>query len=312
MTGNALRVMTWNIRTSLADAGRKSDRSGNKVAGRGGSTDWDDRKTAVTEMVLSHDPDLVGFQEPTERQWKDLKAALGEGWDEVVHSRADTFAAEPHLQGFFLRRGRFTAREKGCFWLSDSPDIPGSITFPSDWGARTVSWGRIHDGSAGRDLVFAVTHFDTNGGFWLPAAKVLAEELRFIAGPLPQVAVGDYNCAAGSEAWRFLTGKAGFRDAWTVAGLKDEGVTTFNAFTEADRLPLDRPGPLREWMDAMAHGTPQFAHYPGHVMEHRNYRIDWILLRNGFTPRSVTLDTAVPGGVIPSDHFPVVAELEWD
>jgi endonuclease/exonuclease/phosphatase family metal-dependent hydrolase len=47
-------------------------------------------------------------------------------------------------------------------------------------------------------------------------------------------------------------------------------------------------------------------------MEHRNYRIDWILLRNGFTPRSVTLDTAVSGGVIPSDHFPVVAELEWD
>jgi endonuclease/exonuclease/phosphatase family metal-dependent hydrolase len=139
----------------------------------------------------------------------------------------------------------------------------------------------------------------------------MAEELRFIAGPLPQVAVGDYNCSAGSDAWKHLVQKAGFRDAWTAAGLGDEGVTTFNAFTRADRLPLDRPAVLKEWIEAMVHSTPQFAHYPAHVMEHRNYRIDWIMLRNGFEPRKVAMDASFPGGVIPSDHFPIVAELEW-
>ncbi|MEC5114574.1 endonuclease, partial [Xanthomonas oryzae pv. oryzicola] len=39
-------------------------------------------------------------------------------------------------------------------------------------------------------------------------------------------------------------------------------------------------------------------------------RIDWILFR-GLTPtRFSTLD-ARPGGILPSDHYPVLAEFEW-
>jgi endonuclease/exonuclease/phosphatase family metal-dependent hydrolase len=43
-----------------------------------------------------------------------------------------------------------------------------------------------------------------------------------------------------------------------------------------------------------------------------NYRIDWILFRGPFTCQFATLDTRRgPDELMPSDHYPVIATLEW-
>jgi endonuclease/exonuclease/phosphatase family metal-dependent hydrolase len=56
---------------------------------------------------------------------------------------------------------------------------------------------------------------------------------------------------------------------------------------------------------------PQFAHYPGHVMEHQNYRIDWILTRGAPRATEARVDTRDFDGRTPSDHYPVIAALDW-
>jgi len=289
-------VMTFNIRTSLANDGRHN---------------WTFRKDLVAGTILHHGPDLLGLQEPTVRQWKDLEEALIAGWAGVARSRQDAYASEPHLQGGFIKAARFDRIADGCFWLSDTPHVPGSITFPLDWGARTCAWMRLRDRAAGRELVFAVTHFDTNEASWLPSAQVMGRELVQAAAGAPVVVVGDFNCAAGSPAWRHLTGEAGFRDAWTEAGLADEGVLTYNAYRAERRIPLGDPATTKRWLDAMHGSVPQFAHYTGHILAHGNYRIDWILMHGALKSKGVEVDYRTEGDLLPSDHYPVIATVEW-
>jgi endonuclease/exonuclease/phosphatase family metal-dependent hydrolase len=289
-------VMTFNIRTSLANDGRH---------------DWTHRRDLVARTILDRRPDLIGIQEPTVLQWGHVAEALEPGWVGIPHSRQDEYGSEPHLQGGFVRRQRFDRIADGCFWLSDTPAVPGSKSFPLDWGARTVGWMRLKDRAAGREIVFAVTHFDTNEASWLPSAEVMGRELVRAAAGAPIVVVGDFNCAAGSPAWKHLTGEAGFRDAWTEAGLADAGVLTYNAFQPDRRIPLDDPGATRRWLDAMHGSIPQFAHYTGHILAHGNYRIDWIMIRESLKSTGCEVDYRTEDGLLPSDHYPVIATLEW-
>jgi endonuclease/exonuclease/phosphatase family metal-dependent hydrolase len=290
-----MKVMTFNIRTALAKDGPNA---------------WDKRRALVARTILDHDPDLVGLQEPTCGQWKDLARDLGANWAGLVHDRRDSAGAESHLQGGFVRSDRISVETEGAFWLSHTPEVAGSVTFPNHWGARTCVWAHVRERAGGRDLIFAVTHFDTHGESWLPSARVVARELDAVAGGLPVVLVGDFNCASGSEAHRFLVREAGYRDAWHEAGHADAGVNTFNAFTDTPRLP-DKPADLERRLRDLYRDVPQFAHYPAHVRLYGNQRIDWILIRGPLKAVRAEIDTRAPGGRLPSDHYPVVADLEW-
>lgn len=287
--------MTFNLRTAIA---------------ADGPNHWDLRKDLALRVIRTDDPDLLGVQEPTAGQWAELAAALGGGRTAIGHSRQDTHGREPHWQGLFYRTARFFRVADGIFWLSDTPRVPGSITWKQDWGARACVWARLTDRTTGRDLVFAVVHTDTAGEAWLPSVQVLSAELRGIAGDLPLVLAGDFNCAGGCEAHRWITGPGGFADAWYAAGRRDEGVTTFNAFFPIPALPLDDLPRLEKWMHDTCDAVPQFAHYPAHVLAHRNYRIDWILTRGGLKTHDARVDLRTFGGRTPSDHYPVIAELE--
>jgi endonuclease/exonuclease/phosphatase family metal-dependent hydrolase len=288
-------VMTFNIRTSRADDGRH---------------DWRHRKALAIRTVLDHDPDLLGLQEPAIEQWRDFEAALGPGWPAASHDRGDG-QDKVHLQGGFARAARFEKAAEGVFWLSTTPAVPGSVSIPLHWGARYCVWMRLRDRLSGRDLVFAVTHFDTHPDSWVPAARILGEQLDRVAAGIPVVVVGDFNCAAGSPAWKHLTGEAGFRDAWTEAGLTDDGVVTFNAFTPKARIDFDNRPEAAHWLEETNGNAPQFAHYPAHAIAHRNLRIDWILVRGGLRSAAAGTDTRNEAGLMPSDHYPVIATLEW-
>ena len=176
-------------------------------------------------------------------------------------------------------------------------------------GARACGWARLHDRRVDRDLLFSCTHFDTNAGAWLPSAKVLRAELDNVAGGTPIVLVGDFNCAARSEAHTYLL-DAGYRDAWTEAGHADEGIVTYNGFTPCTRLP-DDPGQPQDGLERGSVPIDVFGHYPPHAWTHRNYRIDWILLRGPLRCVSAAVDCRSDRGLLPSDHFPVIGTIEW-
>jgi endonuclease/exonuclease/phosphatase family metal-dependent hydrolase len=291
-----LKFLNFNIRTSLADDGPNN---------------WKLRKDLVIDTIRANDPDLFGIEEPTDEQWAFHNDRLAPEWAGIAHSRRDTVGKEPHLQGLFYRKSRIKPVADGVFWLSDTPDVPGSISFPADWGARTVVWVRGEDLEAKREFVFAVAHLDTHPDSWMPGSRVLAAELKKLAGERPVVVAGDFNCAAGCEAWKYLTGEGGYKDTWTEAGKTDEGVTTFNAFQPIPRLPLENMPMLEKWMHDTCDAVPAFRHYPQHVIDHRNYRIDWILHRGGLSVKDAAVDTRVFNGRTASDHYPVLATLKW-
>jgi endonuclease/exonuclease/phosphatase family metal-dependent hydrolase len=286
-----LRVTTFNIRYSEAADGRHA---------------WPHRRALALQTIRDHDPDLLGLQEPSATQFDEISAVLPD-WSAFG---VDTSIADaPHYDhcGFF-RNSRFEARGAGLFWLSDTPYAAKTVSWPNDWGPRGCGWVRLLDRAADRELMFACTHLDTNGGAWVPSARVLHEELDRVARGTPIILVGDFNCAAGSEAHEYLCGAAGYRDTWTEARNADVGVVTFHGFTPTTSLS-DRPAGSDDWLTG---GSEKFAHYPPHVRTHRNCRIDWILIRGPFACPAATIDSRIASdGQMASDHFPVTALIDW-
>ncbi len=291
----SITVMTFNIRYGDAEDGKHH---------------WKHRKDLTLGTVTAHDPDLLGLQEPTPEQWAFFRNGLP-GYTDFGVTRTEWKNADPPCMGGFFRTERFTKLADGRFWLSETPDVPGSIDWPNDWGTRAVGWAKLKDNEAGHEFIFAVTHFDTNGGAWLPSAKVLHAELEKVRGGLPLIVMGDFNCCAGSEAHAYLTQDAGFTDAWTQAGKDDEGVLTFNAFTTQARLTVDEPEQMKAWLDATTKPVEKFSHYIDHVTKHRNYRIDWILTKGALKSGAALVDYRNQDGLLPSDHYPVIAVLDW-
>jgi endonuclease/exonuclease/phosphatase family metal-dependent hydrolase len=273
-----LTAMTFNIRYDEESDARR----------------WATRRVPAIANIRAHDPDLLAVQEPTSAQWEDLTAALP-GWSRFGSPpAADLMDAD--LPGGFFRNDRFHRRATGSFQLTDEP-------------ARTCAWVRLRDRTAGRELVFASTHFDTDADAWVASAKALHAQLDAVANGAPLIVAGDFNCAAGSEAHAYLRRAAGYRDTWTEAGHADEGVLTFHGFTPLTGLP-DEPERLEEWLNATSPPDGEFAHYPPHVRANGNYRIDWILLRGPLVCSGAVIDSR-HGDAQPSDHYPVIAAVEW-
>jgi endonuclease/exonuclease/phosphatase family metal-dependent hydrolase len=273
LRATTLRAMTFNIRYDEPADGRHA---------------WPHRRELVIGTMRAQAPDLIGVQEASADQFAELAANL-DGYTAFGLHRDEWGGVESY--GGFVRTDRFDIVSDGLFWLSDTPEVAHSITWPNDWGARACGWIRLHDRASERELVFASTHVDTNAGSWLPSAQVLQRELARIANDDPVVLVGDFNCAAHGDAHRYLTAH-GFHDAWLEAGRRDEGRLTYHGFTGAVRLD-------------------QASDLPAEAILHHNYRIDWILVRGDLTCSEATIDLRRDGDLLPSDHYPVVATCEW-
>ena len=106
----SLAVMTYNIRTSSLD--KDTDNS------------WVARRDALAELVERENPDVIGFQEvmPDQSEWLQKRlpqyAFVGE------HRNANRKSGEASPVAF--RKSRFAAKSGGTFWLSETPDVPGS------------------------------------------------------------------------------------------------------------------------------------------------------------------------------------------
>jgi len=286
-----IRAMTFNIRFD----------------GRDDARSWSRRRAAVFDLIRTNAPDLIAIQEPDASQWADISATL-DGYAPFGVFDNETNDVEP--KGGFFRTERFECRQEGVFWLSGTPFVPHSVSWPTDWEPRACGWCRLRDRWTGRELVFAGTHFDTNEHAWLPSAKTLSRELDRIAHAAPIVIAGDFNCAAGSEAHRYLTARAGYRDTWHETGHSDQDTLTFHGFSGLQQLPADLDERKR-WLKSI-NGDAEFAHYSSHVATHQNFRIDWILLRGELRCLEARIDCWTKPGEPPSDHFPVIALLAWE
>ncbi|WP_293873676.1 MULTISPECIES: endonuclease/exonuclease/phosphatase family protein [unclassified Sphingomonas] len=252
-----LTVMTFNVR--LPNPGD-------------GANVWPNRRALFAQTVAAADPDLFGTQELFRSQGDDIVRALPRyRW--FGRDRRGGHGDE-HM-GIFYRPDRLTLLAQGDFWLSDTPDVPGSIS----WGhplPRMVTWGRFRTRD-GRRFVLLDTHFPYRAEdepAREKAARLIVARLPAIAGTDPVVLTGDFNTTPDTPTHATLT--ASLQDVWQAVAAPQGPALTFHDFT----------------------GTP-------------DRRIDWILTR-GFRPLTVETITSHDGARYPSDHFPVVAKLGFE
>ena len=110
-----VRVGTYNIRLA-----------GEHVRLRDGRNYWDNRKRDLVSLVRRMDLDVFGLQEVTLEQASYLRENLCDYSFVGEHRNSDRITGE--ASPVCYRKSRFRELDKGTFWLSETPDKPGSVS----------------------------------------------------------------------------------------------------------------------------------------------------------------------------------------
>lgn len=250
--------------------------------GRDGENAWPARADRAAEMVRGTGALIVGTQEGSHRMLTDLAARLPEyAW--IGQGRRGGTLDE-HCAIFYRAEGA-AAEDAGHFWLSETPEEPGSRSWDSSL-PRMCTWARFRlGGGAGARFVVYNTHLDHRGpearerGIRLICARLRA---RRAEDGVPALLMGDLNAEEDSEVVRYLRGASGtegpgLTDAFTaLRGETGEGIGgTFHGFRGGDG------------------GSP----------------IDYIFGTDGVAFVATEVRREEIGGGYPSDHYPVLTTV---
>lgn len=252
----ALTVMSFNVRYGTAGDGENH---------------WNKRKDVLVDAVRTLAPDVMGTQECLEFQAKYIAEKLPEyAWIGVGREKN----GKGEMTAVFYKKDTLAVEESGHYWLSETPDVPGSMSWNTAC-TRMVTWARFKHIATGGTFYYANTHFDHVSDL----ARVNAAKL--MTSRLPQgetvVVTGDFNAdAEKSTCWQTFK-ECGFTDAWLTAAEKSGPSVTFGGY-----------GPPGDQQDG---------------------RIDWILYKGNVTVQKMETSLFNKDGRYPSDHYPVVAKL---
>ncbi|MGL4293113.1 MAG: endonuclease/exonuclease/phosphatase family protein [Bacteroidales bacterium] len=236
---------------------------------------WPYRAQNVRALIRFHEFEIFGVQEALPEQMEFL-SQMPE-YTSVGKGRDDGKHAGEHSAVFF-RNDRFDLIDSGDFWFSETPEIPSK-----GWDAkccnRICSWAKLEDRDSGRQLVFFSAHFDHEGDIArVKSAEMMVDKINKIAGGLPAVFVGDLNSVPSSEAYLVLSGS--LKDAANVSETAPYGPEeTFNNF---------------DWQTIPS------------------ARIDYIFVNEPVSVKKYGVLTDSKGRRYPSDHFPVLARIQFE
>ncbi len=262
-----VRVMSFNIRYGTAADGENA---------------WPRRKEFLFETISAFDPDLLGTQETLAGQRDDLAARLS-GYDVLAAGRDDG-QERGEMMALFYRKSRFEKLAGGHFWLSETPDVPGSKSWDSSL-PRMVTWVKLRDRKAPESppIVYFNTHFDHRGPkARLESARLLRRKVDELAQDCRVIVTGDFNSPEGGEPYQALFGR-GDSDARPL-------VDSFRAVHPSQE---DAEGTFSGFRAGAIRGA----------------RIDWIGCSPDLDVRDAAIDRTARDGRTPSDHFPVTAVL---
>lgn len=243
---------------------------------------WSKRAAIVREFIAEEQPDLIGMQEVLAGQFYFLDSVLTD-YSSVGVGRDDG-AKEGEMNPVFFRKERFDLVRTKTFWLSETPEVPGS----KSWGSelpRIVTWMELSDRNTSTHFFFFNTHFaHDSDSARIESARLLLCKIDTIASGFPFVVTGDFNMPHSSKGYDMLTGPYEsvplLMDSYALAEKRHIGPAyTFNGFS-----------------DKTSGG-----------------RIDYIFVRNGMQVLGNRTIIKKARGVYISDHWPVMAEvgLKW-
>ncbi|ULQ57789.1 endonuclease/exonuclease/phosphatase family protein [Flavihumibacter rivuli] len=223
-----LNVMSFNIRLHTAADSLNA---------------WPYRKDLVASQILYHEAHIIGVQEALHDQMMDLQQRLP-GYQYAGVGRDDG-KQKGEYSAIFYDTKRLEALESATFWLSETPEVPGS----KSWDAaitRIVTWVKFRDRKTKKTFYAFNTHFDHMGKqARKESAQLLLRQVEAIAGKIPAVITGDFNATPSDEPIRVILDNSNslhLKDSKGLSASPHYGPTgTFNGFTskELNNEPID-------------------------------------------------------------------------
>jgi endonuclease/exonuclease/phosphatase family metal-dependent hydrolase len=235
---------------------------------------WVNRAPIVSNLIRFHSFDVLGIQEGLKNQLDDISNALPE-YARYGKGRDDGKDGGEH-SAIFYRKDRFKLLKSGDFWLSETPDRPGK-----GWDAtccnRICSWVFLEDVKTKKKFYTFNVHYDHQGVIARKeSSKLILKKIAEIAGTAPALLTGDLNGGRDSEWYQSIATSGILSDTHSKVKFPYANNSSSNGFR-----------------------TPR-----GQTV------IDHIFMSKQFTATRWGILTDTYFGKFPSDHFPVLAEVE--
>jgi endonuclease/exonuclease/phosphatase family metal-dependent hydrolase len=252
-----MKIMTCNIRF---------DNPADQV------NSWPARRPLMSDMITTFAPDLLATQEGRRPQIKELASSLH---GLVLIDKNRQWIEERMYPSFFVNSSALSVQSTGDVWLSESPQVPGSISFDSAF-PRLFTWILARSKKTDQEFFAVNTHLDhIKTETRQKQIEVLVKEIaKLNTRNLPVLLCGDFNESPFGDVRKILNrSMPALYDPWIAKDRSEE--TTFHKF--------------KGQLDPKDGGA----------------RIDWILCDKRIKTDTIMIDRYSRGGLFPSDHFPV-------
>ncbi len=240
-----------------------------------GENDWNHRRDFFTSQIRFYEPDIWGVQEATPNEMDDLHRLLPE-YLSIGTGRDGVGKGE--ASAIFYKKDRFKVSNETTFWLSETPD-----KISKGWDAsyiRICTYGLFKDLKTKKTFWVFNTHLDDNGVIARTKGVelILAKMKEVNKKNYPIIFTGDFNAEPDSELVQNL--RKVMTDSRLASEQKPFGPSgSFNGFKYNE--PVTR-------------------------------LIDYIFVDNSgrFKIKKYAILSDSINLRFPSDHFPVLVEIE--
>ncbi len=235
---------------------------------------WPKRSQEVIRLLKTHKADLFSVQEALYDQIMNLKDGM-KGFDYVGVGRDDG-NINGEFSAIYYNSIRYIVLEDGTFWLSKTPKVPSK-----SWDAalnRICTWARFRENETHKSFYVFNTHFDHQGVIARKksALLILKKISQIVDRKDPVILTGDFNLTPEEKPLVLIRQK--LKDSRQVSRDVPKGpLGTFNGFDFQSKLES---------------------------------RIDYLFVNKYVEVNSYTVLTDSKDGRYPSDHLPVLIEVQ--
>lgn len=263
-----LKVMSFNLRTDVAEDG---------------SNAWQYRTDHALQVIHQAQPDFIGTQEGLQHMLDELQQSLPDyRW---IGKPRQALQLNEHC-AVFHRHAAFTASSDGTFWISETPDVPGSIGWGAHWPriCTWVTYTSVEDPSKQVRLYNVhLDHFSENAR--LEGLKYVWSviEQHWQKDALPFIITGDFNTEPHTPPIQWIH----------EATMQDGSIKVQDAYSllHQESLPIGRT----------------YHNFEGGV---EGEPIDFIFVSSDLKIIATEILRDSMDGRFPSDHYPIVCTIE--
>ncbi len=234
---------------------------------------WTERKSMIADMIMTYNFDVFGVQEAESHQMTAMVTLLPDYGRVGVGRNSDGTGEHTAI---FYKKSKFSILSSGNFWLSETPNVAGSIGWDAAY-PRVCTWAKIKDIATGTSFHYFNTHLDLRSRAQTQSVNLLLSKITEIVGTNPVVLSADFNFDQFSSKYYTLNNSGRVKDAFTL-----------------NKYPY----------------APKPHTYNGYdVSLVSDKRVDHIFVSSHFQVDQVDILPDTYGGKLPSDHYPVKVVL---